>query len=147
MVSSSVTQRQYSPATARATPSHRARGTFFPRAKPARGTRTMYSAVMNPALPGVVVSRPFCWKKLATDSAAPQQRPPRIKSRRDPAGARSSPFRRRQRVRRPHRPSRKKKAMTARAVLKVKGPIYSAPTLWATKAVPQIMAVTRGRTF
>ena len=84
MLSSSVTQRQYSPPTARATPSHRARGTFFPRASPARGTRTMYNAVMKPALPGVVVSRPFCWKKLATAMAAPQQRPPSSRSRRDP---------------------------------------------------------------
>ena len=44
----------------------------------------MYSAVMKPALPGVVVSRPFCWKKLATDSAPPQHRLPMIRSRRDP---------------------------------------------------------------
>ena len=44
----------------------------------------MYSAVMKPALPGVVVSRPFCWKKLATDMATPQHRPPSSRSRWDP---------------------------------------------------------------
>ena len=94
-----------------------------------------------------MVSRPFCWKQLATASAVPQARPPTARSRREAAGAAASPLRLRQARRAPHRPSKKTKAMAARAALKVKGPIYSAPTLWATKAVPQIMAVISGRTF
>ena len=58
----SVTHRKYSPATASITPSQTRPGTGFRRSRPKTGTSTMYSAVIKPALPEVVVSSPFCWK-------------------------------------------------------------------------------------
>ena len=54
MEKSSVMHRQYSPATAMATLSQMVLGGCFFRKIPAMGTRTIYSAVMNPALPEVV---------------------------------------------------------------------------------------------
>ena len=106
----------------------------------------MYSAVMKPALPLVVVSMPFCCSVMATDSAPPQQRPLVTRSFREVWGWGTPCF---LRIRRStaQRPSKKKKAMMARAALKVKGPTYSAPMLCATKAVPQIKAASTGSTF
>ena len=43
--------RRYMPATASATPAHSAAPVLRPSSRPASGTSTIYSAVMNPALP------------------------------------------------------------------------------------------------
>ena len=91
MEKDSCTQSRYSPATASATLSQMARGAFLWRKIPAMGTMTMYSAVMNPALPEVVVSSPICWRLVATVNATPQQAPPTARSRREPGRGCASP--------------------------------------------------------
>ena len=112
------------------------------------GTMTIYSAVMKPALPEVVVSSPFCWRLAATVRAAPQQMPPAIRSRLLPgrgwAASPKSRFRRARSIK--HSTSKDKNAMPDRAVLKVNGSTRSAPTLCATKAVPQMNAASSGNT-
>ena len=111
--------RQYKPATAKITLSQMVRGAFFFRKMLMMGTMTIYSAVIKPALPLVVVSRPFCWRFDATVRATPQQMPPTAKSFQDFVALSTMPFciflRTRQRA------SRNKKAMAERAALKVKG--------------------------
>ena len=119
MVKSSVMHRQYRPATASTTLSQMARGAFFFRKMLRMGTMTIYSAVINPAFPLVVVSNPFCWRLVATVRATPQQVPPMARSFQDLVALSTIPFciflRTRQRIR------RNKNAMTERAALKVKG--------------------------
>ena len=109
----------------------------------------MYRAVINPALPEEVVSSPICWRLVATVSAVPQHRPPNRRSRRVPGRAAASPRKSRRLRRRSsrHSTSRNTKATALLAAVKVKGPTWSAPTLWATKAVPQIRAASTGNTF
>ena len=51
------------------------------------------------------------------------------------------PFRRRPDRMTAHSTSKNTKAITDRAALKASGGTCSAPTLWATKAVPQMKAV------
>ena len=149
MEKDSCTHSRYSPATASATLSQMARGAFLWRKIPAMGTMTMYRAVMKPALPEEVVSSPICWRLVATVSAVPQHRPPNRRSRRVPGRAAASPRKSRRLRRRSsrHSTSRNTKATALLAAVKVKGPTWSAPTLWATKAVPQIRAASTGNTF
>ena len=119
MVKSSVMHRQYRPATARATLIQIVLGARFFRKMPAMGTMTIYSAVIKPALPEVVVSSPFCWRLLATVRATPQQMPPTARSFQDLVADSTTP---RCMVRRTkHSTSKNKKAMADRAALKVKG--------------------------
>ena len=80
---------------------------------------TIYSAVIKPALPLVVVSRPFCCRKLATVRATPQQAPPTARSFQERVARSTMPFCTLRRTR--HSASKNKKAIADRAVLKVKG--------------------------
>ena len=101
---------------------------------------------MKLALPAEVPLMPSCWKLDATASAVPQHTPPISSIRRLPGvcGTLVSVALRRN----AHTTTvSAKAAMIDRAALKVKGSRYSAPTLWATKAVPQISAANTGNTF
>ena len=129
------------PATPISTASHTSQVFFcLNSTKPKMGTSSMYMAVMNPALPAVVVTRPICWKMVAVARKKPQPRPPssvlRCVSARSAVPAGSA-----------LRPVSSATAPTAaadshiRAAQNVSGSMLSMPTRWATKAVPQIRAV------
>ena len=109
------------------------------------GTSTIYSAVMNPALPEEVVSSPFCWKKEASASAVPQQKPPVSRSFRERVEVAGFPRLRRTCRRIRHSISKNTKAMMDRAAMKASAGTYSAPTLCATKVVPQIRAASTAK--
>ena len=100
---------------------------------------------MKPALPEEVVSRPFCWKKEARARAVPQQKPPTSRSFRERVAGAGLPCLRRTVRRAVHRISRNTKAMTDREALKARAGTCSAPTLCATKAVPQINAASTAK--
>ena len=51
-------------------------GIFFLIKTPSSGTITIYSAVIKPAFPAVVMLMPNCWKELATHKTTPQATPP-----------------------------------------------------------------------
>ena len=145
MVKLSVTHRQYRPAAASTTLNHTAFGTRFFKKMPKMGTSTIYSAVMNPALPEEVVSSPFCWKKEASASAVPQQKPPVSRSFRERVEVAGFPRLRRTCRRIRHSISKNTKAMMDRAAMKASAGTYSAPTLCATKVVPQIRAASTAK--
>ena len=139
MVKLSVMHSRYMPTRASPTPIQTSLPTFFFKKRPIMGTIRIYRAVINPALPTVVRSTPICCTTEAMASAAPQQMPPVSSvflsalvwgfwvmpalSNTKMTGSSTSPPR------------------MERTQMKVKGPTKPAPTLWATKAVPQIKAV------
>ena len=130
---------RYSPATASTTlPQIRPAG-LRPTSIPSSGTITIYRAVMNPALPTVVYMTPNCWAVAAAPSARPQSTPPFSRVRR--AAGLLSGVRRLSRSSSGMAGSSTSPPIRNRAILKVKGPRWSMPTLWATKAAPQIRAV------
>ena len=136
------------PQVASTTPIHTCTGGFLRRKRPSSGTMTMYSAVIKPALPGVVVWMPICCSMEARQRARPHRIPPvaSVLTGRG-AGAPPEPSRRmRDRLRHTSgsstsEPSRK------RVALKVNGPTCSIPTDWATKDTPQIKAVSSSMAF
>ena len=69
---------RYSAATATATPIQIILPGFFRKtSQPATGTSTTYRAVMNPALPAVVVTSPICCREEAANNSSPHRRPAR----------------------------------------------------------------------
>ena len=120
---------------------------------------------MKPAFPTVVYWMPNCWKLLAAKRANPQAMPPSHRSRllygvgdtafsegvdEDSGIAESVAaedlFPERFRIK--STGTRTAAPIRERTPLKVKGPTYSMPTLWATKAIPQIVAArSRQREF
>ena len=120
---------------------------------------------MKPAFPTVVYWIPNCWKLLAAKRADPQAMPPSHRSRllygvgdtafsegadEDSGIAESVAaedlFPERFRIK--STGTRTAAPIRERTPLKVKGPTYSMPTLWATKAIPQIVAArSRQREF
>ena len=120
---------------------------------------------MKPAFPTVVYWIPNCWKLLAAKRANPQAMPPSHRSRllygvgdtafsegadEDSGIAESVAaedlFPERFRIK--STGTRTAAPIRERTPLKVKGPTYSMPTLWATKAIPQIVAArSRQREF
>ena len=124
-----------------ATLHHTVSGTFFFKNRPHTGTSTTYSAVMNPALPTVVLETPICCKLAATHRASPHSSPPRSSIFLSCGAMGSFLFRFRT-------------AMTGtsaalpsklRTAVNVNGPTRSMATLCATKAKPQIMAASSSR--
>ena len=105
------------------------------------GTSSMYMAVMNPALPAEVVTRPICWKMVAVARKKPQPRPPsrvfRFRSALAPAVRAFSPLP----VSQATRPTAAADSHI-REAQKVMGSMESMPARWPTKAVPQIRAVS-----
>ena len=75
-VSPFVMQSRYMPRAASATAVQMRRPIFLPRKIPSRGTITMYSALMKPALPTVVSLTPNCCRVLPPNRQMPQQMPP-----------------------------------------------------------------------
>ena len=120
---------------------------------------------MKPAFPTVVYWIPNCWKLLAAKRADPQAMPPSHRSRllygvADTAFSESVDedsgiaesvaaedlFPERFRIK--STGTRTAAPIRERTPLKVKGPTYAVPTLWATKAIPQIVAArSRQREF
>ena len=110
---------------------------------PMIGTNTMYIAVRKPDLPASVSTRPTCCRLQARNKGSPQ-RSPAVQSflsaqRRMkllPSCLNRSEIR--------MTGSKPRTAIKHRMVWKVKGPMWSMPILWDTKAEPQItVAKTR----
>ena len=110
----------------------------------------------KPAFPTVVYLMPNCWKLLAAKSAMPQAIPPIQRSRVlygedvvvDVEGSAAAEAVSLERFKRKITGTRTAAPIRERTPLKVKGPTYSMPTLWATKAIPQMVAArSRQREF
>ena len=106
------------------------------------GTMITYRAVRKPAFAVVVVAMPICWAAEAMNRKNPQRSPPVISVRRSPLPAEGRSVFRRITATRGRRAT---PASQLRLARKVKAPTLSAPTLWATNAAPQIMAVRSRR--
>lgn len=107
---------------------------------PRMGTITMYREVINPPLPTLVYVMPICWKREAMVKAKPQMMPPRssllrVAGSSVPHRVKGLPASLSKNKKQGHKKSVAKKL---REKLKVRGSTYSAPTLWAMKAVPQM---------
>ena len=101
---------------------------------------------MNPALAVVVYRIPTCWNALAEHKKNPHAAPPASRKRLCVllAGFTGGlPFFRSILSRTRMTGTRNTTAIQFRTARKVKAPTYSAPTLCATKADPQIAAQTR----
>ena len=92
MENPSVIHRKYIPATASATPIQTFIPALLPKKSPRTGTINMYRAVINPAFPALVYTRPICWRELAAARAVPQQMPPMTSVFLSHAAAFSSPL-------------------------------------------------------
>ena len=147
MAKPSVMHRKYSPATAMDTLPHSSADGLLPQKRPKRGTITIYMAVMKPAFPADVPAMPNCCILEARVSITPQAPAPRSKARFSPAVRWKIDFRPGTiRAAAPSTASSATKATSPRRAVKVKGPTWSAPALWAEKPVPQITAASSGRT-
>ena len=143
MENPSVIHSRYIPTAAIATLIQMVKDAFFLKRSPRIGTIIMYKAVMKPAFPTVVCMMPNCCKVLATPSAVPQHTPPITSFHLLPFFGKTcvlaSPCFGRFNIKiqgiSTMPPTRQ------RTALKVNGPTYSIPALWATKATPQINAV------
>ena len=128
------------PATARTAQNHTAFGAFLPMNMPSMGVRIMYSVVMNPPFPTVVIVRPYCWSVEAMVSAAPHARPPMMVVLTG-SGLRSALGIR------PRIISITGTSITLpmmfREPLKVSGPMKSIPACCDTNAMPHIIAAVR----
>ena len=133
---------RYRPKMAMTTLTHSLAPTFLRKKRPRMGTMTMYRAVIKPALPTVVYWMPTCCRQEATPRARPQETPParRVLRLAFSAWRRSGVF-----IRSNTRITgiKARPPTTERTVLKVKGPMWSMPTAWATKAVPQMKAARK----
>ena len=128
---------RYRPTMANSTLNTMVFGGLRRRNRPITGTSTMYMAVMKPALPASVYTRPTCCRLAAIKSAAPQIMPAfhragffhwaRIPDTPNFFRSNSSEVTRRNTT-----------ARAQRMVWKVKGPIWFMPSLCAIKAEPQI---------
>ena len=100
----------------------------------------MYMAVKKPALPASVYTRPTCCKLAAINRAHPQRIPAfhslgsahfAVKTLKVPLSKTKD------------KGTRKATANPHRIAWKVKGPMWSMPTLWAMKALPQMSVAAR----
>ena len=124
---------RYSPTMAGIRLSRAFRPGFWPRKSPKKGTKTIYMAVRNPALPASVYTRPICCRLLAANRARPQMTPERHSAGSAQLFQKGFPLENRAEAGKRNTTARKH-----RTAWKVKGPILSMPTLWAIKAEPQI---------
>ena len=141
----SVMHSRYMPATPSSTASQTSHvWCFLKSRKLMTGTMSMYSAVMNPALPAVVYTIPICWKMLPNARKMPQQMPPMIVF---PEDALSSPvlpgaaFFLRQIDTIPTANA----ARVIRDAVNVMGSMLSIPTRWKANAVPHMIATRISR--
>ena len=137
---SPVKHSRYIPTTASTTATQTAPGTFLCRNIPRIGVRIMYSVVMNPPLPTVVMDSPYCCRVDATVSASPQAIPPMM------VVLRGRGFRSAFGVR--FRSMSITGISTAppirlRTPLNVSGPMESMPAFCDTNAIPHITAAVR----
>ena len=90
---------------------------------------------MKPALPAVVTTSPVCCSKAPAQRTSPAQTPP----------THSADSRQRALSPRRARGSMTRAPSAKRAPVNSIGPIDSMPTRWATKALPQMRAVSNNR--
>ena len=104
----------------------------------------MYRAVMKPAFPAVVYTSPHCCRPQAAKKITPHSRPAVHWVFFSTGGLASPPL---SRLNTAITGSRTSAPRMDRAHWKVNGPIKSMLTLWATRAAPQIMAVSSSKTL
>lgn len=134
----SVQLSRYRPITASAILKRMVLPVFFPRKIPRTGTNTIYMAVRKPALPASVWTSPTCCRLAAANRAMPHKNPAFQSFLSEKISVNLRGFR---------NSTVAESTVTAskhRVLWNVKGPIWSIPTLWATKAEPQmIVAIKR----
>ncbi len=141
MPAASLIHNKYSPAMASIHPSQIEAEALCPMKIPRTGTSTRYRLVTKAALPAVVVTSPICWREAAINRTVPASIPGRRASLnsvdRDCVLSRKTN----------NRGSSDRPPNINRTPLKVKGPTCSIPTLWATKASPQMAATSSSKRF
>ena len=143
MLSEPLTHNRYSPAAASATPIQVVARDFLPSNSDATGTSTTYSAVMKPALPAVVYTRPNCCSVLPAHRQTPHSSPPRSSVRFSVGLSSLGRFFSRSQI----TGSSTAAESSDLTPLNVNGCTMSVPTRCATNADPQIIAVSSSRRF